>query len=49
MNLAGEPRYAKQLSELRGRLAAWRKAQGDSGTVPVKPRFERGAMSGEAD
>ena len=49
VNLAGDPRYAKTLSELRGRLAAWRKAQGDSGAVPVKPRFERGAMDGEGD
>src|SRR3546814_21124108 len=49
VNLAGDPRYAKQLSELRSRLAAWRKAQGDSGAVSVKPRFERGPMSGEGD
>ena len=49
VNLAGDPRYAKQLADLRGRLAAWRKAQGDSGSVTVKPRFERGAMSGEGD
>src|SRR3546814_888791 len=49
VNLAGDPRYAKQLAELRSRLAAWRKAQGDSGAVPVKPRFERGPMSGEGD
>src|SRR3546814_4453217 len=26
VNLAGDPRYAKQLAELRSRLAAWRKA-----------------------
>lgn len=49
VNLAGDRRYAKELAGLRARLAAWRKAQGDSGTVPVKPRLERGPMEGEGD
>jgi len=49
VNLAGDRRYAKELAGLRARLAAWRKAQGDSGTVPVKTRLERGPMEGEGD
>jgi uncharacterized sulfatase len=49
VNLAGDPRYAKELAGLRARLHAWRKAQGDAGQVPVKPRFERGPMDGEGD
>lgn len=49
VNLAGDRRYAKELTGLRTRLAAWRKAQGDAGTVPVKPRLERGPMDGEGD
>lgn len=49
VNLAGDRRYARELAGLRARLAAWRKAQGDSGTVPVKPRLERGPMDGEGD
>lgn len=47
VNLASDPRYAGTLRELRERLATWRKEQGDSGAVPVKPRFERGPMEGE--
>jgi uncharacterized sulfatase len=49
VNLAGDRRYARELAGLRARLAAWRKAQGDSGTVPVKPRLERGPLDGEGD
>ena len=49
VNLAADPRYADTLRDLRARLASWRKAQGDSGKVPVAPRFERGPMDGEGD
>ena len=49
VNLAGDPRYAGTLRELRAKLESWRKAQGDSGKVPVEPRFERGPMTGEGD
>jgi N-sulfoglucosamine sulfohydrolase len=49
VNLAGDPRYAKDLAGLRTRLAAWRKAQGDTGKVSVQPRLERGPMEGEGD
>lgn len=49
VNLAGDARYAKELAGLRTRLAAWRKAQGDTGKVPVEPRFERGPIDGEGD
>lgn len=49
VNLAGDPRYAKPLAELRGKLARWRKAQGDSGAVNVAPRLERGPIDGEDD
>ncbi|MFV3075054.1 sulfatase [Niveispirillum fermenti] len=49
VNLAADPRHAKQLKELRTRLDRWRKAQGDTGRIPVQPRVERGPMQGEDD
>lgn len=49
VNLAGDRRYSKELADLRSRLAAWRKSQGDSGTVPVEPRLGRGPMEGEGE
>lgn len=48
-NLAGDHRYSKELSNLRRRLAAWRKSQSDGGAVPVEPRLERGPMGGEGN
>lgn len=38
-NVAADPRYADQLRELRARLDAWMKTQGDTGTVNAKPRL----------
>lgn len=49
VNLASDPGHAKTLKDLRLRLEAWRKAQGDTGKIPVQPRFERGSMDGEDD
>lgn len=38
-NLAADPAVAAVLAELRGRLDAWMKEQGDTGDVPVAPRL----------
>jgi uncharacterized sulfatase len=37
-NLAGEPRHAKRLEQMRARLADWMTAQDDRGRVLVEPR-----------
>jgi len=38
-NLAGNPKFAGQLTALRAELDAWMKAQGDQQQVPVEPRL----------
>jgi len=37
-NLAGDPRHADRLKQMRGRLAEWMKEQGDEGRVLIQPR-----------
>lgn len=49
VNLAGDPRYARQLADLRRRLETWRKSQADTGEVDFAPRLERGPIDGEDD
>src|SRR3546814_16900545 len=47
VNLAGDPRSAKQLADPRSRLAACCSAPGDVGAVPVTPTCERVPVGGE--
>jgi N-sulfoglucosamine sulfohydrolase len=48
-NLAADPAHAAVLGELRGKLAAWRAAQGDDHPIEGTPHFERGPLKGEPD
>ena len=38
-NLAGRPEQAKTLVELRAKLKAWMKAQGDAGELQGQPQL----------
>lgn len=46
-NLAGDRRHAGVLKDLRNRLTAWRKEQGDTREAEGKPHFERGPLLGQ--
>ncbi len=47
-NLAGEPKHSAVLRELRGKVRAWMKAQGDEGKVFGNPRLLSGVKVKES-